>query len=90
MKTFIYIYDEAALSVLTRKQLSKVYKQQGRFDKWRILHTNEEISGKFFDAASVVAAANDASYQIIKANGFPSFDVLSTVLDFGQSLQLVA
>jgi hypothetical protein len=92
MKSYIYIYRESALSSLTQKQQRKARAQQGRFANWRVLHVDSIIPGEFPNNAAVVAIADNNVFQILKSDSdeFLDYDALSGLLEFGNSLALVA
>lgn len=87
MKSYVYVYRVPALSVLAPADREKVVAVSGQIEDRRVLHATAQIHGRFAECADLIVLVEDDLYQTLKSDGSLSFDELSNVLDFGQSLQ---
>lgn len=87
--SFLYVYQEPAIKSLTQKQQAKVRQFQGQFCGWRILHVDDKIEGQFHKEAPLVVKIERGLYTLLKSKAFKDYDILDTVLDFGQTLEVV-
>jgi hypothetical protein len=87
MKSYVYVYRVPALSVLAPEEREKIVAVSGQIEDRRVLHANSQISGRFAECADLIVLVEDDLYRTLKSDGSLTFDELTNVLDFGQSLK---
>ncbi len=80
-RSFIYLYPESALSVLTPNRAKNVKEFQGHTIGMCVLHTRRRIPGDFEDKAQMIVRISDSDFIILKDETPLMFDERSVCIE---------